>query len=84
MAAHSLGLGVDFTKGGKQENPEKTPRSTGEANYNNSTHMSSTLFERSRIVDHVCVATVFARNDRRIALLIDDVSVDVCLHLLNS
>ena len=38
---HSLGLGVDFTEGGKPENPEKNPRSTGEINYNNSTHMSS-------------------------------------------
>ena len=37
---HSLGLGVDFTEGGKPENPEKNPRSTGETcNYNNSTHM---------------------------------------------
>ena len=39
---HSLGLGVDFTEGGK---PEKNPRSTGETNYNNSTHMSSKFFE---------------------------------------
>ena len=31
---HSLGLGVDFTGGGKPENPEKNPRSTGETNYN--------------------------------------------------
>ena len=29
------------TEGGKPENPEKSPRSTGETNYNNSTHMSS-------------------------------------------
>ena len=28
-------------EGGKPENPEKNPRSTGETNYNNSTHMSS-------------------------------------------
>ena len=35
---HNLGLGVDFTEGGKPENPEKNPRSTGETNYNNSTH----------------------------------------------
>ena len=42
---HSLGLGVDFTEGGKPENPEKNPRSTGETNYNNSTHMSSKFFE---------------------------------------
>ena len=34
---HSLGLGVDFTEGGKPENPEKNSRSTGETNYNNST-----------------------------------------------
>ena len=33
-----LGLGVDFTEGGKPENPEKNPRSTGETNYNNSAH----------------------------------------------
>ena len=39
---HSLGLGVDFTEGGKPENPEKNPRSTGETNYNNS---SSAFFE---------------------------------------
>ena len=33
---------VHFTEGGKPENPrEKNPRSTGETNYNNSTHMSS-------------------------------------------
>ena len=30
---HSLGLGVDFTEGGKPESPEKPPRSTGEINY---------------------------------------------------
>ena len=42
---HSLGLGVDFTEGGKPENPEKNPRSTGETNYNNSTHTSSKFFE---------------------------------------
>ena len=42
---HSLDLGVDFTEGGKPENLEKNPRSTGETNYNNSTHMSSTFFE---------------------------------------
>ena len=30
---HSLGLGVDFTEGGKPENLEKNPRSTGETNY---------------------------------------------------
>ena len=42
---HSLGLGVDFTEGGKPENPEKNPRSMGETNYNNSTHMSSKIFE---------------------------------------
>ena len=39
------GLGVDFTEGGKPENPEKNPESTEETNYNNSTHMSSKLFE---------------------------------------
>ena len=42
--AHILGLGVDFTEGGKPEYPEKNPRSTGETNYN-STHMSSKIFE---------------------------------------
>ena len=41
---HSLGLGVDFTEGGKPENPEKNPRSTGETNYNSYTHMSSKFF----------------------------------------
>ena len=35
---------VDFAEGGKPENPEKNPRSTGETNYNNSTHMSSKFF----------------------------------------
>ena len=34
-------IGVGFTKGGKPENPERNPRSTGETNYNNTTHMSS-------------------------------------------
>ena len=38
---HSLGQGVDFTEKGKPENLEKTPQSTGGANYNNSTHTSS-------------------------------------------
>ena len=33
-------LGVDFWEGGKPENPEKNPRSTGEINYDNSIHMS--------------------------------------------
>ena len=42
---HSLGLCGDFTEGGKLENPEKNPRSTGETNCNNSTHMSSKFFE---------------------------------------
>ena len=42
---HGLGLGVDFIEGGKPESPEKNPRSTGETNYNNSTHMSSKLFQ---------------------------------------
>ena len=32
------------TEGGKPENPEKNRRSTGETNYNNTTHMSSKLF----------------------------------------
>ena len=32
-------LGVDFTEGGKPENPEKNPRSTGEINYDNSIDM---------------------------------------------
>ena len=36
---------VDFAEGGKPENPEKNPRSTGETNYNNSAHMSCTFFE---------------------------------------
>ena len=44
---HSLGLGVDFTEGGKPENPEKNPRSTRETNYNKSTHMSSKFFSGS-------------------------------------
>ena len=34
-------VGVDFKEGGKPENPEKTPRSTEETNYNNCTHTSS-------------------------------------------
>ena len=42
---HSLGLDVDSTEGRKPENPEKNPRSTGETNYNNSTHMSSKFFD---------------------------------------
>ena len=43
---HSLGLGVDFAEGGKPENPEKNPRSMGEINYNNSTHIvMSSKFE---------------------------------------
>ena len=33
-------LGVDFREGGKPENLEKNPRSTGEINYDNSIHMS--------------------------------------------
>ena len=33
-------LGVDFMEGGKPENPEKNPRSTGEINYDNSIHIS--------------------------------------------
>ena len=41
----SLGLGIDITEGEKPENPEKNPRSTGETNYNNSTHTSSTFLE---------------------------------------
>ena len=38
---HSLArsVGVDFTEGGKLENPEKNPQSTGEIK--NSTHISS-------------------------------------------
>ena len=36
---------VDFTEGGKPENPEKNAQSTGETNYNNSTHMSFKFFE---------------------------------------
>ena len=36
-----LDLGVDFTEGGKLENPEKNPRSVGETNNENSTHISS-------------------------------------------
>ena len=46
---HSLGLGVDFTEGGKPENPEKNPRSTEETNYNNSTHMSSNVVTHTAI-----------------------------------
>ena len=42
---NSLDLSVDFTEGGKSENSEKSPQSTGETNYNNSTHMSSKFFE---------------------------------------
>ena len=34
-------LGVDFTEGEKQENPEKNSRRTGETNYNKSTDTSS-------------------------------------------
>ena len=41
---HDLDLGVDFTEEGKPENPEKNPRSTGETNNNNSTHMISKFF----------------------------------------
>ena len=33
-------LGADFMEGGKPENPEKNPRSTGEINYDNSIHIS--------------------------------------------
>ena len=33
-------LGVDFREGGKAENPEKNPRSTGEITYDNSIHMN--------------------------------------------
>ena len=33
-------LGVDFKEGGKAENPEKNPRSTGEITYDNSSHMN--------------------------------------------
>ena len=40
---HHGDLGVDFAEGGKPENPEKNPRSTGETNYNNTTHMGSKL-----------------------------------------
>ena len=38
---HSLNLGVDFTEGGKPENPEKNPRSTGANYYCNTAHTSS-------------------------------------------
>ena len=41
---HSLGLGVDFAEGGKPENLEKNPRSTGETKYNSYTHISSMFF----------------------------------------
>ena len=34
-------LGVDFTEGEKQENPEKNSRRTGETNYNKSSDTSS-------------------------------------------
>ena len=30
---HNLGLSVDFSEGGKPENPEKNPRSTGETKF---------------------------------------------------
>ena len=33
-------LGVHFREGGKPENLEKNPRSTGEINYDTSIHMS--------------------------------------------
>ena len=42
---HSLGLDVDFTEGGKLDNREKNPQSTGETNYNNSSHMNSKFFQ---------------------------------------
>ena len=35
-----LPVGVGFTEGGKPENPEKNPESTGKTNYNNSTRTS--------------------------------------------
>ena len=57
---HSLDQGVDFTEGGNPENPEKNPRSTGEANYNNSTHISSKFFWEStqgftKVVTHPAI-----------------------------
>ena len=49
---HSLDLG-DFTEGRKSgEARKKNPRSTEEANYNNSTHMSSTFFENQHRAIH--------------------------------
>ena len=39
---HGLGLGIDFTEGGKPENPDKFSRTTGETKYN--------IFTASRIL----------------------------------
>ena len=46
---HSLGLGVVFMKGGKPENPEKNPRSTGETNYNNSVWITGTITAKQKV-----------------------------------
>ena len=48
---------VDFAEGGKPENPEKNPRSTGETNYNNSTHISSKFFENQHQAGYTQVVT---------------------------
>ena len=41
-------IGAVFTEGGKPENPEKNPRSTGETNNkNNSAHTNSKFFGES-------------------------------------
>ena len=45
-------LGVDFTEGGKPENPEKNPRSTGEINYDNSIHTSPKFWDSTQMVTH--------------------------------
>ena len=43
MLSVYIDLVVNFTAGGKSKNPEKNPRSMGETNYNNSTHISSII-----------------------------------------
>ena len=45
-------LGVDFWKGGKPENLEKNPRSTGEINYDNSIHSESQVWDSAQMVTH--------------------------------
>ena len=44
-------LGVDFWEGGKPENPEKNPRSTGETNYDNYSHESQ-VWDSAQMVTH--------------------------------